>query len=101
MRQQTIIYSTSDFPSRIHGVCAYESASHFYEEIDRHLQEFGLTVASSEGTPPNSRDLIDLIDGYVTGYGQCTKCELGKFNSLHKQRKENHFFLHEQRSLKR
>ena len=66
---------------RIHGVCAYESASYFYNEIDCHLQEFGLAINNSsrdEKTPSSYPDLIDIIDGYVADYGQCTKRELGK-----------------------
>ena len=59
------------FVNRIHGICACETADHFYSESDRYLEQLSLSRLCS-------RDLMELIDGYIgLGYSISTEAELG------------------------
>lgn len=53
-----------------------DNADYFHGHIDEQLALFGLT--DSSGKPPQSRDLVDIIEGYKgRGYGISTEEELG------------------------
>lgn len=60
-------------PSRIHSVCANDSADYFHSHIDEQLASFGLK--DSAGETLRSIDLVDIIEGYK-GQGAPTEEEL-------------------------
>ena len=63
--------------NRIHAVCTSDSAEFFHRYIDDQLELLGLTE-NSEGNPLCSRDLVDIIEGYIgKGYGLTTPEEQG------------------------
>ena len=63
---------------RIHAVCVCDDAAHFHEAINAILVKLGLSEGS-EGRPAmQSRDILDIIEGYKgRGYALSTDEELG------------------------
>ena len=63
-------------------MCANNDADFFYKFIDNQLKEFGLTDPS--GKTLCSRDMVDLIEGYVGhGFGVPADEELGVCFCVH------------------
>ena len=64
-------------------MCVCDNADYLYKCIDEYLELLGLTT-NSEGRPLLSRDILDIIEGYIgKGYGLSTSQEQGlPFNWL-------------------
>ena len=57
-------------------MCVVDCADYFYDCIDEILEMLGLKNA--EGKPLRSRDILDIIEGYIgKGYGLSTSEEQG------------------------
>ena len=68
------------FDHRVHAVCVCDDAEAFYKHTSEELVAYGLTVGE-QGSPLNSRDILDLIEGYKgEGYGKTTSSDLSKHN---------------------
>ena len=66
------------FDHRVHAVCVCDDAETFYKHTSEELVAYGLTVGE-QGSPLNSRDILDLIEGYIgVGYGKTTSSDLCK-----------------------
>ena len=79
VESESMLISVKDFLHRIHAICVSDNADYFYEHIDETIHEVGLSEGY-EGRPPvHSRDIIDIIEGYIgQGYGLSTDEELGE-----------------------
>ena len=64
---------------RIHAVCICDDAAVFHKDIDTILSKLGLSEDSEGRHAVQSKDIIDIIDGYKGhgNYGPSTDEELG------------------------